>query len=147
MKILKRLEDNLVIYTGDVYLYADKAIANDCHDQFLNIDNAVIEEVAELPKKFSGACWTYLAGVWTCVNQEFIDELFPQPSATMCQIRLALLNLNLLDSVENKVKVGTKETQIIWEYAVVIKSDDPLVELFDMTEQEVEDFFNTASKI
>ena len=147
MKILKRLEDNLVIYTGDVYLYADKAIANDYHDQFLNIDNAIIEEVAELPKKFSGACWTYLDGVWTCVNQEFIDELFPQPSATICQIRLSLLKLGKLDKVETNVKAATKEIQIVWEYAIIIKSDDPLVELFDMTEQEADDFFNTASKI
>jgi hypothetical protein len=147
MKILKRLEDNLVIYTGDVYLYADKAIANDCHDQFLNIDNAIIEEVTELPKKFSGACWTYLDGVWTCINQEFIDELFPQPSATLCQIRLALLKLGKLDEIETKIKTASKEIQIVWEYAIIVKSDDSLVELFDMTEQEVEDFFDNASKI
>jgi hypothetical protein len=60
------------------------------------------------------------------------DRADPEPvvirSIDARRLRLALLQLNLLDKVETAIATLDKSAQIEWEYATEIKENYPLVE-------------------
>jgi hypothetical protein len=66
-------------------------------------------------------------------DEEIADlQSIPQPvrlprSIDARRLRLALLQLNLLDKVESAIATLGKAAQIDWEYATEIKEDYPLV--------------------
>ena len=69
------------------------------------------------------------------LTEEEITDLqnAPQPVAPIRSIdarrlRLALLQLNLLDDVESAITTLGRAAQIEWEYATTIKENYPLVE-------------------
>lgn len=46
---------------------------------------------------------------------------------TQRQLRLALLDVGLLDKVEEAVLSSDKETQILWQFTIDMLRDDPLI--------------------
>lgn len=84
MKIIIRLEDNVVLYAGedirldDTGAYGpvdETALDFAWHDASLNSLNAELVEVESLPDGWTGACFTYVDGVWvsTPEHQEQLD--------------------------------------------------------------------------
>lgn len=72
-------------------------------------------------------------------------------SITPRQVRLLLLQQNLLANVEAMITQQDEATKITWQYALEFRRDDPLlnqlaIEL-DLTEQQIDEFFIQASKI
>ena len=62
------------------------------------------------------------------------------------RLRLALLQLNLLDGVEAVIATLDKSAQIEWEYATIIKEDYPLVlALADNLKLDTKAIFDVAS--
>lgn len=62
------------------------------------------------------------------------------------RLRLALLQLNLLDKVESAIATLDKSAQIEWEYATIIKEDYPLVlALADNLKLDTKAIFDVAS--
>lgn len=74
---------------------------------------------------------------------------------TQRQCRLQLLNLGLLDNVDGYIDSLPPEqaaaARIEWEYADVIKRDNPLVlaliQALDLTEEQADEWFNEAGRI
>jgi hypothetical protein len=68
---------------------------------------------------------------------------------TMRQARLALLQQNLLASVESAVAQAGTAAQIEWEYATELRRDHPLTvslsAALGLTEQQLDDLFTLAA--
>ena len=64
-------------------------------------------------------------------NSVIIDESIPLPETIReidaRRLRLALHQLNLLDTVETAIAALGRDAQIEWEYATIIKANYPLV--------------------
>ena len=77
-----------------------------------------------------------------------IPKEVPQ-EITPLQSKLQLLEIGLLDEVEAIVSADRK-VQLYWEYALVIERDNEILLMITsalgMTEDEVDEFFITASK-
>lgn len=99
-----------------------------------------------------------------CVNGEFgaidayIEPPIPEPQpkpvpdvVTMRQARLALLQQNLLASVEAAVAQAGTAAQIEWQYATELKRTHPLTisisAALGLTEQQLDDLFTLASTL
>ena len=82
---------------------------------------------------------TFVPSYWT---QEMLntiadlprhEEPDPEPSAPqsrsidMRRLRLALLQMNFLDSIDAVIAVQPRSAQIEWEFATNVQSDHPLV--------------------
>lgn len=91
----------------------------------------------------------------TLVNDQYTPPNYPSPvqvtdkvSVTPRQARLALLQAGLLTQVENAVAQSGGETEITWEYAIEVNRDDPSIssigQSLNLTEQQIDDLFNTA---
>ena len=80
---------------------------------------------------------------------EYRKSQVPQ-SITPLQAKLQLLKLGLLDEVEALV-INDRTSQLYWEYASVVERDHKslglITEVLGMTEDEVDEFFITASKL
>ena len=78
-----------------------------------------------------------------------IPKEVPQ-EITPLQSKLQLLEIGLLDEVEAIVSADRK-VQLYWEYALVIERDNEILLMITsalgMTEDEVDEFFITASKL
>lgn len=60
--------------------------------------------------------------------EPYVEPPTPIPSVvTMRQARLALLQLNLLGTVNTAIQTGAEADKIAWEYATEVRRDDPLV--------------------
>ena len=58
----------------------------------------------------------------------YVEPPTPIPSVvTMRQARLALLQLNLLGTVNTAIQTGAEADKITWEYATEVRREDPLV--------------------
>lgn len=156
MKIIKRLLDNVVIFAGD-----DLAIDQDgCRGtgwQFRNIDpnDLTLEEVDNIPAPFVGGGWSYADGVWTSnsVWQEYMDEMnksLVPISATKRQLRLTLLNMNILSAADTFVAEQSQEVQIYWNDSQdFYRQHQMIISLsaqFGLTEAQVDDIFIVASQ-
>lgn len=79
----------------------------------------------------------------------------PEPQTptvvSMRQARLALLQQNLLDAVEQAIAIGTKADQITWEYATEVNRSDALVvnmaTALNLTEADLDNLFQAASQL
>lgn len=67
------------------------------------------------------------------------------------QVRLLLLQQNLLADVEAMIAQQDEATKITWEYAIEFRRDDPLLNnlavQLGLTEQQIDEFFIAASKL
>lgn len=67
------------------------------------------------------------------------------------QVRLLLLQQDMLDQVEAMVAQRDRATQITWQYALEFHRDDPkLVELaadFGLSDQQIDEFFIAAAAL
>ncbi len=72
-------------------------------------------------------------------------------SITPRQVRLLLLQQNLLDTVETMIQSQPREIQIAWEYALEFLRDDPLLNTLaqnlNLTEQQIDEFFTQAANL
>lgn len=150
MKILKRKETNIAIVAMTTTsieengtIRCDDVIYADC-----TLENCEVVDNVTMPIKFVGGCYTYIDGVWDCINQKQVDLVFPTPTISMRQARLKLLEMGLLDDVELAMSGMTKAAQIEWEYSVEVKRDYPLVlqlaGALNMTESDMDNFFESA---
>jgi len=74
------------------------------------------------------------------------QSLAPIRTIDARRLRLALLQLNLLDKVESAIATLDKSAQIEWEYATIIKEDYPLVlALADNLKLDTKAIFDVAS--
>lgn len=67
------------------------------------------------------------------------------------QVRLLLLQQDLLDEVETLIASQPREIQIAWEYALEFQRNDPLLNTLaqnlNLTEQELDNFFIAAANL
>jgi hypothetical protein len=67
------------------------------------------------------------------------------------QVRLLLLQQDLLDEVETLITTQPREIQIAWEYALEFQRNDPLLNTLaqnlNLTEQELDSFFIAAANL
>ena len=85
----------------------------------------LILDDSELPDRIDRDRWTIQG------NSVIIDESIPLPETIReidaRRLRLALHQLNLLDTVETAIATLGRTAQIEWEYATIIKENYPLV--------------------
>ena len=63
-------------------------------------------------------------------------------------LRLALLQLNLLDDVEDALSTLPRAAQIAWEYSIIIKEDSVLVqEMISKLKLDIDLIFKTALEL
>lgn len=78
---------------------------------------------------------------------------FVPPIVSPYQARVALLQANLLSTVEAFMNSGSApaEAKIAWEYATQFERHSPFIEslgpLLNLTEQQIDDLFRTASQV
>jgi hypothetical protein len=104
----------------------------------------IILEDTELPDRADRDRWKIQG------NSVIIDESMLLPATVRTidarRLRLALLQLNLLDKVEAAIATLDKSAQIEWEYATIIKEDYPLVlALADNLRLDTKAIFDVAS--
>ena len=72
-------------------------------------------------------------------------------SVTPRQVRLLLLQQNLLTDVETMISQQDEATRITWEYASEFRRDDPLLNQLavnlNLTQEQLDQFFIAASQI
>lgn len=72
-------------------------------------------------------------------------------SVSMRQARLALLSMNLLDSVNAAVAAAGGAAQIEWEYASEVQRNSPLVaqmgQALSLTDEDLDGLFTAAAKL
>jgi hypothetical protein len=85
----------------------------------------LILDDSELPDRIDRDRWKIQG------NSVIIDESIPLPETIReidaRRLRLALHQLNLLDTVETAITALGRAAQIEWEYATIIKENYPLV--------------------
>lgn len=93
---------------------------------------------------------------WTLTPQGFIPPEVETNTieileVSMRQARLALLQYNMLNSVNTAIANGNLSDQIEWEYATTVRKDSPLVlnmiNFLGLTEQQVTNLFNVAATL
>ena len=81
--------------------------------------------------------------------QEVLNDVASAPKPVRVidarRLRLSLLKLGKLDSVESAVKTAGREAQIEWEYAQYVYENNALVQYFINTlGLDIDEIFNTA---
>lgn len=88
------------------------------------------------------------------INNSFV-EYTPQPiiptTVSMRQARLALLQSNLLDSVNTAINEGNNADKITWEYATEVNRSDALVQnmavALNLSETDLDNLFILAASL
>lgn len=80
-----------------------------------------------------------------------VQEPIVPYSVSARQVRLLLLQQNLLSDVETMIAEQDKATQISWQYSSNFYRDDPLLnELaknLNLSDEQIDEFFTLASKL
>jgi hypothetical protein len=92
---------------------------------------------------------------WTYDGSNFIEPVIPEPIipsvVTMRQARLALLQSNLLATVEQAVSAGSEADKITWEYATEVHRSETLVQNLavglGLSETDLDNLFLLASSL
>jgi hypothetical protein len=116
-----------------------------------NQPNSIIrlEDGAIIPKGYNGDWQIYEAWLTEGNIPQPADEL-PAPVRELdaTTLRLALLQLDLLDDVEDALSLLPRAAQIAWEYSIIIKEDSLLVqEMISKLKLDVDLIFKTALEL
>ena len=157
MKIIKRTDNNLVLFAGD-----DLALqAGMCSGKgwlFRNPEGIalMLEEVGSLPDSFVPNGWTHDAGTWTS-NAIAEAHMSEEEKAevpiliTMRQARLALLAAGLLVTVNDFIATQSDEIKIYWEYSQELYRYHPVLmslgSQLGLSDQQIDALFVAAGKL
>lgn len=119
-----------------------------------------IEYLATLPAfdgwscvdpNFTGTVPDADASEWRWSDGQIVAVPKVPASVTPRQVRLLLLNQNLLSQVETMIAQQDEATQITWKYALEFRRDDPLLNAMaqnlGLSSAEIDQFFIEASKL
>jgi hypothetical protein len=117
----------------------------------LNESNSIlrIEDGAIIPEGHNGDWQLYEAWLAEGNTPQPADEL-PSPVRQLdaTTLRLALLQLDLLDKVEDALSLLPRAAQIAWEYSIIIKEDSLLVQqLVKKLKLDIDLIFKTALEL
>jgi hypothetical protein len=117
----------------------------------LNESNSIlrIEDSAVIPQGDNGDWQIYEAWLTEGNIPQPADEL-PAPVRELdaTTLRLALLQLDLLDDVEDALSLLPRAAQIAWEYSIIIKEDSLLVqEMISKLKLDIDLIFKTALEL
>lgn len=115
--------------------------------------NAKIFEVAQ-PLYWADCPSNVKAYQYQYINNSFVEYTF-QPiiptTVSMRQARLALLQSNLLDTVNAAINQGGEADKITWEYATEVSRSDALVSnmaiALNLSETDLDNLFILASSL
>ncbi|MFH1157595.1 MAG: hypothetical protein V1721_01730 [Pseudomonadota bacterium] len=137
MKIIKRIEDDVVLYAGDD-LVLDKAGAQGkgWRSSIVTKDTAILLDVDSLPPNFIGGGWAYIGSTWIS-NAEGDAHAEKRNIERTAVVKAALKNqaldaLTVTDLVALRcVKAGMPFPSDWWDYvtdlrAIVNGDDGPL---------------------
>jgi len=157
MKIIKRTDNNLVLFAGD-----DLALqAGMCSGKgwlFRNPEGIalMLEEVESLPDGFVPNGWTHDAGTWTS-NAIAEAHMSEEEKAevpiliTMRQARLALLAAGLLVTVNDFIATQPDEIKIYWEYSQELYRYHPVLialgAALGLSVEQIDDLFVSGGRM
>mgnify|MGYP000936356935 FL=1 len=116
-----------------------------------NQPNSIIrlEDGAIIPNAVNGDWQLYEAWLAEGNTPQPADKLqTPVRELDATTLRLALLQLNLLDEVEEALNLLPRAAQIAWEYSIIIKEDSLLVQqLVKKLKLDIDLIFKTALEL
>ena len=97
--------------------------------------------------------WIYSNGEFTAPEPEPVEPTIPEvpTEVTPLQIRRALRQLGLYDSVAAYIETQSDDVKDAWEYAITIYRNDSMIisagEALGVTDDEIDDLFRLASTL
>ena len=97
--------------------------------------------------------WIYSNGEFTAPEPEPVEPTIPEvpTEVTPLQIRRALRQLGMYDSVAAYIETQSDDVKDAWEYAITIYRNDSMIisagEALGVTDDEIDDLFRLASTL
>lgn len=97
--------------------------------------------------------WIYSNGEFTAPEPEPVEPTIPEvpTEVTPLQIRRALRQLGLYDSVATYIETQSDDVKDAWEYAITIYRNDSMIisagEALGVTDDDIDDLFRLAQTL
>ena len=154
MEILKLSTQELISFKQLRETYRNVAFPADITNADLSQYDAAVVVTDPMPESYDPAAQVLELSEPTLINGQWrrtwAIEARKINSITMAQCRLELYARGLLDDVETALSTMGKEAQIEWETRTKVLRSSALVSqmglLFQMTDEDLDDFFMEASQ-
>jgi hypothetical protein len=79
---------------------------------------------------------------------ETLEKWRDETVVNAAQIRLALIDLNAFDAIDNAVKSADKATQVMWEFNANVRRNNPeliaMAKSLNFSDEQIDDVFKLA---
>ena len=153
MKILIRKSDNFVLECADNFVF-DTHLAEPICILDLTEENTYQVEVSSFPEYFISNVFKFIDNEFVLINEgkynTYVRENTVPQTITPRQLRLVLLEANLLDEVEDMVATD-RAMGIWWEYSLEILRDNEYIVnagvALGLSEEQLDNLFIEGAKL